>query len=144
MSSIIPTDLRYAETHEWVRANDDGTVTVGITDHAQHLLGDLVFVEIPEVGRVVNAAESCAVVESVKAASDVYSPLDGVIVDVNEALADSPELINQDPYGEGWIFRIKTNATLEGLLDADAYEVIAIADDEDEDAGSLTNSKLAG
>jgi glycine cleavage system H protein len=144
MSSIIPTDLRYAETHEWVRANDDGTVTVGITDHAQHLLGDLVFVEIPEVGRVVNAAESCAVVESVKAASDVYSPLDGVIVDVNEALADSPELINQDPYGEGWIFRIKTNATLEGLLDADAYEAIAIADDEDEDAGSLTNSKLAG
>jgi glycine cleavage system H protein len=144
MSSIIPTDLRYAETHEWVRANDDGTVTVGITDHAQHLLGDLVFVEIPEVGRVVNAAESCAVVESVKAASDVYSPLDGVIVDVNEALADSPELINQDPYGEGWIFRIKTSATLEGLLDADAYEVIAIADDEDEDAGSLTNSKLAG
>ena len=146
MSSIIPTDLRYAETHEWVRANDDGTVTVGITDHAQHLLGDLVFVEIPEVGRVVNAAESCAVVESVKAASDVYSPLDGVIVDVNEALADSPELINQDPYGEGWIFRIKTNATLEGLLDAEAYEAIAIADDEDEDedAGSLTNSKLAG
>jgi len=144
MSSIIPTDLRYAETHEWVRANDDGTVTVGITDHAQHLLGDLVFVEIPEVGRVVNAAESCAVVESVKAASDVYSPLDGVIVDVNEALADSPELINQDPYGEGWIYRIKTSATLEGLLDADAYEAIAIADDEDEDAGSLTNSKLAG
>jgi glycine cleavage system H protein len=144
MSSIIPTDLRYAETHEWVRANDDGTVTVGITDHAQHLLGDLVFVEIPEVGRVVNAAESCAVVESVKAASDVYSPLDGVIVDVNEALADSPELINQDPYGEGWIFRIKTDATLEGLLDANAYEAIAIADDEDEDAGSLTNSKLAG
>lgn len=144
MSSIIPTDLRYAETHEWVRANDDGTVTVGITDHAQHLLGDLVFVEIPEVGRVVNAAESCAVVESVKAASDVYSPLDGVIVDVNEALADSPELINQDPYGEGWIFRIKTSATLEGLLDAEAYEAIAIADDEDEDAGSLTNSKLAG
>jgi len=144
MSSIIPTDLRYAETHEWVRANDDGTVTVGITDHAQHLLGDLVFVEIPEVGRVVNAAESCAVVESVKAASDVYSPLDGVIVDVNEALADSPELINQDPYGEGWIFRIKTNATLEGLLDAEAYEAIAIADDEDEDAGSLTSSKLAG
>jgi len=144
MSSIIPTELRYTQTHEWVRANDDGTVTVGITDHAQHLLGDLVFVEIPEVGRVVNAAESCAVVESVKAASDVYSPLDGVIVDVNEALADSPELINQDPYGEGWIFRIKTNATLEGLLDADAYEAIAIADDEDEDAGSLTNSKLAG
>ena len=122
MSSIIPTDLRYAETHEWVRANDDGTVTVGITDHAQHLLGDLVFVEIPEVGRVVNAAESCAVVESVKAASDVYSPLDGVIVDVNEALADSPELINQDPYGT-WIIEIRAtdNSEYDDLMNAEDY-----------------------
>lgn len=141
MSSIIPTDLRYAETHEWVRANDDGTVTVGITDHAQHLLGDLVFVEIPEVGRVVNAAESCAVVESVKAASDVFSPLDGVIVEVNEALADDPELINHDPYGEGWIFRLKTTASLETLLEAAAYEAIAVAEDEDE--SSLANPRLA-
>ncbi|HRD67969.1 MAG TPA: glycine cleavage system protein GcvH [Candidatus Competibacter sp.] len=141
MSSIIPADLRYAETHEWVRANDDGTVTVGITDHAQRLLGDLVFVEIPEVGRVVSAAEACAVVESVKAASDVYSPLDGVIVEVNETLADNPELINQDPYGEGWILRIKTAAALDELLDAAAYEAIAAAD-EDEDAGSLTDPKL--
>ena len=141
MSSIIPADLRYAETHEWVRANDDGTVTVGITDHAQHLLGDLVFVEIPEVGRVVSATEACAVVESVKAASDVYSPLDGVIVEVNEALADNPELINQDPYGEGWILRIKTTAALDELLDAAAYEAIAAAD-EDEDASSLANPKL--
>ncbi|MFO1419730.1 MAG: glycine cleavage system protein GcvH [Candidatus Competibacteraceae bacterium] len=143
MSSIIPPELHYTETHEWVRAQDDGIVTVGITDHAQHLLGDLVFVEIPEVGRVVTAAESCAVVESVKAASDVYSPLDGVIVEVNEALADSPELINQDPYGEGWIFRIKTGATPDGLLDATAYEAIAVADDEDEDTiGSLTDRRL--
>lgn len=142
MSSNIPVDLCYSESHEWARANDDGTVTVGITDHAQHLLGDLVFVEIPEVGRAVAATESCAVVESVKAASDVYSPLEGVIVAVNEALADTPELINEDPYGEGWIFRLKTTAALDGLLDAAAYEAIAIADDEDEDDGSLTNPRL--
>lgn len=142
MSSNIPVDLCYSESHEWARANDDGTVTVGITDHAQHLLGDLVFVEIPEVGRAVATAESCAVVESVKAASDVYSPLEGVIVEVNEALADTPELINEDPYGEGWIFRLKTTATLDGLLDATAYEAIALADDEDEDASSLANPRL--
>ena len=142
MSSNIPTDLCYTESHEWARANDDGTVTVGITDHAQHLLGDLVFVEIPEVGRAVAADESCAVVESVKAASDVYSPLEGVIVEVNEALADTPELINEDPYGEGWIFRLKTAAALDGLLDAATYEAIALADDEDEDASSLANPRL--
>ncbi len=143
MSSIILPELRYAESHEWARAEDGGIVTVGITDHAQHLLGDLVFVEIPEVGRVVTAAESCAVVESGKAASDVYSPLDGVVVEVNEALADSPELINQDPYGEGWIFRLKTNASLDELLDAAAYQAIALADEEDEDVeGSLSNPKL--
>ena len=142
MSSNIPVDLCYSESHEWARANDDGTVTIGITDHAQHLLGDLVFVEIPEVGRAVAAAESCAVVESVKAASDVYSPLEGMIVEVNEALADTPELINEDPYGEGWIFRLKTTAMLDGLLDAAAYEAIAIADDEDEDASSLANPRL--
>jgi glycine cleavage system H protein len=143
MSSHIPTDLRYAETHEWVRLQEDGIVTVGITDHAQHLLGDLVFVELPEVGRTVSAAESCAVVESVKAASDVYSPVDGVIVEVNELLADNPELINEDPYGEGWILRLKTSAKLDGLLDAAAYEAIAVDEDEDDD-GSLTNAKLAG
>ncbi|MFZ1828737.1 MAG: glycine cleavage system protein GcvH [Candidatus Competibacteraceae bacterium] len=143
MSSNIPIELRYAETHEWVRPQEDGVVTVGITDHAQHLLGDLVFVELPEVGRVVAAAEGCAVVESVKAASDVYSPVDGVIVEVNELLADNPELINEDPYGEGWILRIKTSAALDDLLDAAAYEAIAVDEDEDEE-GSLTNAKLAG
>jgi glycine cleavage system H protein len=143
MSSHIPTDLRYAETHEWVRLQEDGIVTVGITDHAQHLLGDLVFVELPEVGRTLSAAESCAVVESVKAASDVYSPVDGVIVEVNELLADNPELINEDPYGEGWILRLKTSAKLDGLLDAAAYEAIAVDEDEDDD-GSLTNARLAG
>ena len=142
MSHIIPADLRYAETHEWARAQTDGLVTVGITDHAQHLLGDLVFVELPELGRVVSIAESCAVIESVKAASDVYSPLDGVIVEVNELLADNPELINQDPYGEGWIFRVKATSTLDGLLDAAGYQAIATADD-DEDHGSLTDPRLA-
>ncbi|MCP5196798.1 MAG: glycine cleavage system protein GcvH [Gammaproteobacteria bacterium] len=142
MSSNIPPELHYAETHEWVRSQEDSIVTVGITDHAQHLLGDLVFVELPEVGRVVATAEACAVVESVKAASDVYSPVDGVIVEVNELLADNPELINQDPYEEGWILRIKTTAALEGLLDAAAYELIIVNEDEDEE-GSLTNTKLA-
>ncbi len=143
MSSTIPTDLRYTETHEWALLQEEGIVTVGITDHAQHLLGDLVFVELPEVGRVVTAAESCAVVESVKAASDIFSPVDGAVVEVNELLTDNPELINEDPYGEGWIMRIKTSAMLDGLLDAAAYEAIAVDEDEDE-AGSLTSSKLAG
>ena len=136
----VPTELKYAKTHEWVRVSGE-VATVGITDHAQHLLGDLVFVELPEVGRVVSAAEGCAVVESVKAASDVYSPLEGVIVEVNEMLADNPELINQSPYGEGWVFRLKTTSTLDGLMDAAAYEVIAMADD-DEDSGSLTDPRL--
>ncbi|MDQ5910036.1 MAG: glycine cleavage system protein [Pseudomonadota bacterium] len=143
MSSTIPTDLRYTETHEWALLQDEGIVTVGITDHAQHLLGDLVFVELPEIGRVVTAAESCAVIESVKAASDIFSPVDGAVVEVNELLTDNPELINEDPYGEGWIMRIKTSATLDGLLDAAAYEAIAVDEDEDE-AGSLTSAKLAG
>ena len=142
MSSMIPAELRYTESHEWVRNNNDGTVTLGITDHAQHLLGDLVFVEIPEVGRIVTTAEGCAVVESVKAASDVYSPVGGVIVEVNEALAENPELINEDPYEEGWILRIETTATLDTLLDASSYEVTIIADDEDEDTGSLVNPRL--
>ena len=143
MSSTIPAELRYTETHEWVRLQEDGIVVVGITDHAQHLLGDLVFVELPEVGRTVAAAEGCAVVESVKAASDIYSPVDGVIIEVNELLADTPELINEDPYGEGWILRIRTGETLAGLLDATAYTALAVDEDADED-GSLTSSKLAG
>ncbi|MFZ1680200.1 MAG: glycine cleavage system protein GcvH [Rhizobiaceae bacterium] len=140
--SIIPTHLRYSQNHEWALASTDDTVLVGITDHAQRLLGDLVFVEIPEVGRAVSADESCAVIESVKAASDVYSPLDGVIVEVNESLADSPELINQDPYGEGWIFRLKTTASVDGLLDAIAYEALARADDEEEGSSTLANPAL--
>jgi len=119
--SNLPADLKYTATHEWVRINGDGTATVGITDHAQEQLGDMVFVELPELGRVLAAAEECAVVESVKAASDIYSPLAGEIVAINEALADTPELINQDPYGEGWLFRLRIDGTLDGLMDAAAY-----------------------
>lgn len=116
-----PDDLKYAETHEWVRVNDDGTVTVGITDYAQEKLGDVVFVDTPEPGREVDAGEAVAVVESVKAASDIYSPVTGEVTEVNEALADSPELVNQDPYGDGWLFRIKTSDALDDLLDSSAY-----------------------
>src|SRR5882724_8020428 len=104
MSSNVPAELRYAKSHEWVRRNADGSVTVGITDHAQHALGDLVFAETPEAGRKVAAGEACAVVESVKAASDVYSPLDGEIRAGNAALTDAPEKINVEPYGGGWLF----------------------------------------
>lgn len=125
--SEVPESLRYAESHEWARQEDDGTVTVGITDHAQALLGDLVFVELPEVGRIVAAKEELAVVESVKAASDVYSPMAGEVIEVNGALADAPELINQDAYGEGWLVRLRPEdaGVWEGLLDAAAYAELA-------------------
>ena len=124
----VPQELRYTENHEWVLKNSDESLTVGITEHAQHLLGDLVFVELPEVGNTFGEGEDCAVVESVKAASDVYCPLDGEIISQNEALADTPELINQDPYGDGWIFKIKPSdeGAYDELMDADAYsELIA-------------------
>jgi glycine cleavage system H protein len=122
--SNVPAELRYTKSHEWVRSNDDGTVTVGITDHAQEQLGDLVFVELPEVGATLDAGADACVVESVKAASDVYAPLGGEVTAVNEALSDSPELINSDAYGEGWLFTLNpTDATaVEGLLDADGYQ----------------------
>ena len=121
--SNVPQELRYTKNHEWVLKNDDGNLTVGITEHAQHLLGDLVFVEVPESGNTFSEGEDCAVVESVKAASDVYCPLDGEIIEQNEALADTPELINQDPYGDGWIFKLKPNdaGAYDDLMDADAY-----------------------
>jgi glycine cleavage system H protein len=127
--SSIPAELKYTATHEWARVNDDDTVTVGITDHAQKQLGDMVFVELPEVGRSVKAAEECAVVESVKAASDVYSPLAGEVIAVNRALDDSPELINKDPYGEGWLFRLRADESLEGLMDAAAYAKLEAAEE---------------
>jgi glycine cleavage system H protein len=119
--SQIPADLKYTKTHEWAHLNPDGSVTVGITDHAQTQLGDMVFVELPELGRTVTAGEECAVVESVKAASEVYSPLAGEVTAVNEALTDKPELVNQDPYGEGWLFQLQPGEALDGLLDAAAY-----------------------
>lgn len=121
--SNIPNDLKYTKTHEWVRDEGDGNVTVGISDHAQELLGDLVFVELPEQGAEIKAGDECAVVESVKAASDVYCPMSGEVVAVNEALADAPETINSDPYNDGWMFRLKLldAGELDGLMDADAY-----------------------
>lgn len=121
--SNIPADLKYTKSHEWVNNNDNGTITVGITDHAQELLGDLVFVELPEVGKELEAEEACSVVESVKAASDIYAPVAGEVVEVNEALDDQPELINSDPYGEGWLFKLKIadSTSLDGLLSADDY-----------------------
>jgi len=121
--SNIPVELKYAKTHEWARTNDDGSVTVGISDSAQDQLGDMVFIEVPEIGATVIAEEACAVVESVKAASDVYAPIGGEIVEVNEALADSPETVNNDAYGEGWIFRIEPvdAGELGALMDADSY-----------------------
>lgn len=122
--SNIPVDLNYTKSHEWVRREADGTITVGITDHAQDLLGDMVFVELPEPGRALKAGQECAVVESVKAASDVYSPLAGEVVAINEVLCDSPELVNKAPYGEGWMMRIKPAdaAEIDDLLDAAAYQ----------------------
>ena len=125
--SKVPAELKYSKSHEWVQDNGDGTVTVGITDHAQEALGDLVFVELPEIGRTVALEEACAVVESVKAASDIYSPLSGEIAEVNGDLTDAPETINEDPYEAGWIFRLRVAnpAELAGLLDANAYTQIA-------------------
>lgn len=121
----IPVELKYAKTHEYARTNDDGSVTVGISDSAQDQLGDMVFIELPEVGQTVAAGEACAVVESVKAASDVYAPVGGEVVEVNEALVDSPETVNQDAYGEGWLFRLQPEDVSEmaALMDGDAYEV---------------------
>lgn len=122
--SEIPLELKYTESHEWLKLNDDGTVTVGITDHAQELLGDLVFVELPEVGVEFAAEEACCVVESVKAASDVYMPVSGEIIAVNEALTETPEMINQSPFHDGWLFCIRPahEEALGGLLDAEAYQ----------------------
>lgn len=121
--SAIPTELKYVSSHEWLRLEDDGTVTVGITEHAQELLGDIVFVELPAAGANLVAEEQAGVVESVKAASDVYAPIAGEIVAINEALVDAPEIANSDPYGKGWFFRIKPQnaADLDGLLSAEQY-----------------------
>lgn len=122
MSSKVPPDLRYAKSHEWVRASAD-TAVVGITDHAQYELTDIVFVELPAAGRRVKANEACAVVESVKTASDIYSPVSGEVIEVNKAVVDNPALVNSDPYGAGWFYKIKiaTPSDLDGLLSAADY-----------------------
>ena len=122
--SNIPSELKYATSHEWVRNEGDGTVTVGITEHAQDLLGDMVFVELPDVGDEVSTGDDICVAESVKAASDIYAPVSGEIVEVNEELEDSPELVNSDAFGDGWLFKIKLDdaGELDNLLDAEGYK----------------------
>jgi len=122
--SQIPADLKYVASHEWLRQEADGTLTIGITDHAQDLLGDIVYVELPEVGATVEADDEIAVVESVKAASDVYAPIAGEIIEINSALIDAPETINSDPYGDGWFFKIRPDNAddYDGLMDADDYQ----------------------
>ena len=121
--SNFPVELKYAATHEWVRDNEDGTVTVGITDHAQSELGDLVYAELPDVDAEFGAGDGIVVLESVKAATDVYAPLAGKVVEVNEAVIDSPELVNSDPYGDGWLFTLEVDDIdmLAGLMDAETY-----------------------
>ncbi len=128
--SEIPLELKYTKSHEWVRIEEDGSATIGITDHAQELLGDLVFVELPEVGTEMPAEEAACVVESVKAASDVYMPISGEVVAINETLADAPETINDSPYDDGWLIRVKPSNPdeLEDLMDSDSYEA-EIAED---------------
>ncbi len=129
--SEVPNELKYAASHEWARLEEDGIVTVGITDHAQNALGDVVYVELPEVDAQVQAQSEAGVVESVKAASDIYAPVSGTVVAVNEALEDAPETVNQDPYGDGWFFKIEPDnvSDLDDLLDADAYAEACEDDD---------------
>jgi len=122
--SDLPAELKYASSHEWARLESDGTVVVGITDHAQDALGDIVYVELPEMGAAVDAGSEVAVVESVKAASDINSPVTGEVVEINPALEDEPETVNNSPYADGWLFRLKVSSAdeLEEMMDADAYQ----------------------
>lgn len=129
--SDTPSDLKYIETHQWVRVDADGTATVGITDFAQAQLGDVVYIGVPEVGETVTGGEEAGVAESVKSASDVFSPVTGEVIEINESLEDEPEKVNEDPYGDGWLFKVKLSdqGELEGLMDAMAYaEHVAAAD----------------
>jgi glycine cleavage system H protein len=122
--SEVPIELKYTKSHEWVRREDDGTVTIGITDHAQELLGDLVFIELPEVNSEMAAEEPCCVIESVKAASDVYMPISGEIVGINEALVDAPEMINDSAFDDGWLFKVKPSSEVEldNLMSSEEYQ----------------------
>lgn len=131
--SEVQSNLRYATTHEWVREEEEGLVTVGISDFAQSALGDVVFVELPELDGEVDAEQDVAVVESVKAASDIYAPVAGVIAEINESVADDPSLLNADPYGEGWIFKLRVNTleSFDDLLDADEYRRHCESEDQD-------------
>jgi len=127
--SKVPADLKYTKTHEWLRTLPDGNIEIGITDHAQHALGDLVFVEVPETGRALKAGEPCGEIESTKSANDLVAPVSGTVRARHDELEDSPDLVNSDPYGEGWIFEVETDpATLDGqlaaLMDADAYRAM--------------------
>lgn len=133
--SNVPNELKYVSSHEWVREEGNGVVTIGITEHAQEQLGDVVFVELPEVDSDLASGDEAGVVESVKAASDIYAPLTGKIVAFNEELEDSPELVNSDPYGDGWLFQIKLGdpEEMDELLDAEAYAQLLEEDDEDEE-----------
>lgn len=126
--SNIPQKLQYTKTHEWVKKEDE-LITVGITDHAQTMLGDLVYVELPEIEANVEGGQECAVVESVKAAADIYSPIPGEIIEVNEAVIENPQLINEDPYGKGWLFRIRPHDKAQsGLLNADEYSKVVASE----------------
>ncbi len=129
--SNIPTELKYTKSHEWVRKNDDGSLTVGISEHAQELMGDMVYIELPEPGASLEAGNDCAVVESVKAASDIYAPVTGEVVEANEKLADNPEIVNQEPFGDGWMFRMQPadEAELDALMDAKDYESLLASEE---------------
>lgn len=122
--SQTPSELKYASTHEWARLEEDGTVTIGITDHAQEALGDVVFVELPEVGTALAAAEEAGVVESVKAASDIYAPVTGEVITINDRLEDEPEMVNSDPYNDGWFYKLQPSdiSELDGMLSAEDYQ----------------------
>lgn len=128
--SSIPANLRYTDSHEWILDNGDGTVTIGITDHAQQALGDVVFVDLPEVGASLNRGDEFGVIESVKAASDLYAPVDGEVVAVNEALEDAPETVNDSPYEDGWIMKVRLDDqnVIDSLLDAEGYQAVIDAE----------------
>ena len=130
--SEVPLELGYAATHEWAKQDEEGLIVVGISDHAQDALGDIVYVELPEVGQQIVAGEEAGVVESVKAASDIYAPVSGAVEEINEGLEDSPETVNQDPYGDGWFFKLKVTdeRELDDLLDAEGYQELCESEDQ--------------
>ena len=130
--SEVPLELGYATTHEWAKQDEEGLIVIGISDHAQEALGDIVYVELPEIGQQIVVGEEAGVVESVKAASDIYAPVSGAVAEINEALEDSPETVNQDPYGDGWFFKLKVTdeRELDDLLDAEAYQELCENEDQ--------------